>query len=698
MTTPGDGTSAIDAAREYLGRRYAPIPVPYRKKRPVLEGWPDLRLTEDDLASYFDGRRQNVGILTGEPSGGLGDVDLDTLQAVALAPRFLPATGGVFGRPGKPRSHWLYACDPLVPTEQLEDLDGTMLVELRLTNVQTVFPPSTHESGEAIRWEQDGTPLRIGGRVLLGDVRRLAAATLLARRWPAEGSRHRASLALIGGLLRAGWAEDDATDFVLAVAEVAGDEEATARVANVRTTATRLHASGKATGWPTLAALLADGDAAVTRVRDWLGVAGRGPRLVVGEDCPRVAEAPMPDPIPEEAYHGLIGDTVRTIAPGSEASPAAIFAHCLSGYGALVGKETRAMVGTAPHPARINTLVVGRTSKGRKGTAYRAVEHGVVTADDMFQGRVMEGLSSGEGLIWQVRDPIYKMMALTKGEPPEEVCIDPGVEDKRLWVVESEFATVLRVMQREGNTLTAIMRRAWDRDDLRTLTKNSPAVATGAHIAVTGHVSKTELLRYLDRTELANGLANRFLFFASERARLLPDGEVVDEDALASVAARLRLARDWAREPRVLVRDDAATAIWHEVYPALTGERPGMFGEATGRAEAQVLRVSGLYAALDCSALIRAEHLLAALAIWRYCEQSARWVFGDATGDPVADAILAALRRVSPLMRTEISDLLGRHAQRSRIDQALGLLLTAGLARFERIATGGRDREAWHAV
>jgi hypothetical protein len=289
------------------------------------------------------------------------------------------------------------------------------------------------------------------------------------------------------------------------------------------------------------------------------------------------------------------------------------------------------------------------------------------------------------------------MVAGKKGEPAEEVCVDGGVADKRLWVVESEFATVLRVMQRDGNTLTAIMRRAWDRDDLKTLTKNTPAEATGAHIAITGHISRSELLRYLDRTELANGLANRFLFFASERAQLLPDGEIVDDDAMASIAARLGVVREWAGRPRVLVRDDDAAEIWRAVYGTLTGDRPGMFGEATSRAEAQVLRLSVEYAALDCSELIRAEHQLAALAIWRYCEDSARWVFGDATGDPVADAILTALRR-GPLARTEISELLGRHIQRTRVDQALGLLYAAGLARFDRVPTGGRERELWHAL
>jgi hypothetical protein len=303
-----------------------------------------------------------------------------------------------------------------------------------------------------------------------------------------------------------------------------------------------------------------------------------------------------------------------------------------------------------------------------------------------------EGMSSGEGLIWQCRDAIYKFV---KGE---EVLADPGVDDKRLWVMESEFASVLRVAQREGNTLTAIIRRAWDRADLATLTKNSPATATGAHIGITGHVSRDELLRYLDRSELASGFANRFLFFVARRSRLLPDGDTIPEDVLAPLAARLRVAQDWAAERRILHRDVEARAVWHEVYGALTAERAGMFGGATSRAEAQVLRLSVLYAILDCSEWIRSEHLMAALAIWRYCEESARWVFGDAVGDPTADTILGALRRNAELDREDIVNLFGRHANRDRIDRALGLLLAAGLARPERVPTPGRPREVWHTA
>jgi hypothetical protein len=102
---------------------------------------------------------------------------------------------------------------------------------------------------------------------------------------------------------------------------------------------------------------------------------------------------------------------------------------------------------------------------------------------------------------------------------------------------------------------------------------------------------------------------------------------------------------------RRLRRDAEATAIWQDVYPSLSEGAPGLFGAATSRAEAQVLRLSVLYAALDRSAVITADHLLAALAVWRYAEESARWIFGDATGDPTADTIIGALRLFSQWRR-----------------------------------------------
>ena len=147
--------SALDAALDYCARGWATIPVPHRAKRPVIKEWQKLRITADTAPRYFDSDSQNIGVLLGMPSGELVDVDLDCREALALAASFLPATGSVFGRASKQMSHRLYvaAIPRIVQFEDPEN--GTMLLELRSTGGQTVFPGSTHESGEAIEWAEE---------------------------------------------------------------------------------------------------------------------------------------------------------------------------------------------------------------------------------------------------------------------------------------------------------------------------------------------------------------------------------------------------------------------------------------------------------------------------------------------------------------------------------------------------------------
>jgi Bifunctional DNA primase/polymerase, N-terminal len=255
-------------ARRYLRRGWSPIPLPPRRKQSVMEGWPDLRLTLADVASAFP-PDANLGILLGDPSGGLVDVDLDSTEAILLAALLLPPTACRFGRRGKPSSHWGYRADPVPRTRQFRDLTGTMLVELRSTGSQTVFPPSQHPSGERIRWEADDPPATVDGDVLAGAVARLAAAALLCRAWPAVGSRQEAALALAGGLLRLGWETPAVDRFIAAVAQIAGDEETAKRATAAGYTARRLEAGRPATGWPHLAALI--GEDIVACAQRWIG-------------------------------------------------------------------------------------------------------------------------------------------------------------------------------------------------------------------------------------------------------------------------------------------------------------------------------------------------------------------------------------------------------------------------------------------
>lgn len=333
-----------------------------------------------------------------------------------------------------------------------------------------------------------------------------------------------------------------------------------------------------------------------------------------------------PSPLADQVYHGLAGEIIETILPHTEADPAAILVQFFASFGNVIGPGPHFKVEADIHHMNIFPALVGETSKGRKGTSagYPRMLFDHVDSD-WVNNRIQTGLSSGEGLIWSVRDAIFKSEPIRDGKEItgyREVQVDSGIEDKRLLVYEPELASTLRVLGRDGNTLSACIRQAWDTGHLRTMTKNSPTKASGAHISIIGHITRDELVRYLDRTEVGNGFANRFLWVCVRRSKCLPEGGNIQDVNLNPLIQRLDKAIRYARTVGEMRRDDQARQIWWEVYPELSEGHPGLFGAVTSRAEAQVLRLSCIYALLDCSAVVRKEHLLAALGLWEYCEAS----------------------------------------------------------------------------
>jgi hypothetical protein len=266
-------------------------------------------------------------------------------------------------------------------------------------------------------------------------------------------------------------------------------------------------------------------------------------------------------------------------------------------------------------------------------------------------------------------------------------------------VLESEFSSVLKVAARERNTISAIIRQAWDTGNLRTMTKNSPAKATGAHIAIIGHITRDELRQQIAEVDLANGLANRFLWLCVKRSKYLPEGGTPDTALMAHLAQRLRDVFEFALNCGEMCRDEGAREVWHAVYPKLSEGKPGLLGAATGRAEAQVMRLAIVYALLDQSTVVREEHLLAALAVWQYSEASARYIFGSALGNPTADELHAEIRRRGSrgMSRTEMREHFGRHKRSGEIMSALLSLRDLDLIQAQKIATAGRPVERWFA-
>ncbi|HYR45559.1 MAG TPA: hypothetical protein VER78_01045, partial [Thermoanaerobaculia bacterium] len=178
-----------------------------------------------------------------------------------------------------------------------------------------------------------------------------------------------------------------------------------------------------------------------------------------------------------------------------------------------------------------------------------------------------------------------------------------------------------------------------------------------------------------------------------------PEGGNLEESTLSSFYSCIRNTLEAARRVGQMCRSEAARELWRKVYPLLSEGEPGLFGAITSRAEAQVTRLSCIYALLDGSSVIEVPHLKAALTLWDYCERSCRYIFGDALGNPIADRILQALRgSLNGLNRSQISHLLGRNEAASAIDNALRVLLEHKLAAKDVVKTGGRPEERWYAA
>jgi hypothetical protein len=369
MTT----SAAPQTPHDYFALGMLPIPVPTRTKKCVLEGWSSLTRETVDLATAFpdDGPRLGIGVVLGAASGRLADADLDCPQALIAGKLLLPDTGWLFGRSGNPRSHYLFR-----PTgraaihKEYKDVDGTKILELRSDKHMTVVPPSIHESGEQIEWEC----FEQVGELLVEDLEAavdvVAAATLLARHWPSQGSRQDAALALSGGLCRAGWDVERIEKFVEAVSTAAGDEEAAKRVETVRRTHEKIEAGEEATGWPTLGKLI--GDEVVQRVTTWLcmdfGTEPWLPPIPLGE----LPEVP---PFPLEVFPPRLQRFVREAAAAVPCPPDYPAVTILTMAGALAGKS-RALAIKRRHNQRGNLFlgVVGMPGGGKTPGIDMAME------------------------------------------------------------------------------------------------------------------------------------------------------------------------------------------------------------------------------------------------------------------------------------------------------------------------------------
>lgn len=331
----------------------------------------------------------------------------------------------------------------------------------------------------------------------------------------------------------------------------------------------------------------------------------------------------------------LLSKYINSIFADTEADPMAIAAQFLVIFGNCIGRTSYFVMEGTRHYTNLYMVIVGKSAKARKGTSW---EHAMapfrVAAPDWVKSAIVSGLSSGEGIIAHCSREETKGVVL---------------------VQEAEFAGPLKNFSRQGNTLSTTLREGWDGKKLQIITRNDPVSAENVHLSVVGHITRNELQKELSQTEATNGLANRVIWIYAQRSKELPLGGRKTEIS-SEILEILKNAISFAKTERAYSFDAEAEGMWVEKYSQLSKDRSGFLGEVLSRAEAQVLRLSLIFAILDLSTDIKKCHLERALFIWDYSEWSANQVFEGVFSDRNQRKLFEALdKEPNGLTREEVN-------------------------------------------
>jgi len=544
-----------------------------------------------------------------------------------------------------------------------------------------ILPPSDHREGRRYAWEAGfgpgeteplELPARLAARIATRngttpEGERLPVAELLTRDCP-EGQRND-TLASIAGYLRNEVAQDVAEAMCQA--------------------------------WNTAHCQPPLDPTEVTRTVAGMYLRYPEPaRIILNETPKKASRSGWPTPLQDVAYHGLAGELIRLADPCTEADPAAVLLTFLTMAGNAVGRSPHLTFGTEIHRCNIYIGLAGASGSGRKGTSLGPGRVVVGGADPIWAAaRIANGLVSGEGVIYHVRDAASEESSGTGNWKTVKApkVKDGGVQDKRLLCIETELGGLLTAMHRQGSTLSHVLRAAWDGQKLQSLSKNQPVTATGAHISVIGHITPEELRTALTSVDAANGFGNRFLWGLVRRSKVLPRPPAFEGPAVDAMIRDLQEVFDCGAAVGSMRLDAETGDAYDEYYRNLPDDPPGLAGVMAVRMPAFVLRLAMIYALLDLSAMVRRPHFEAALEVVRFCQDSARTIFGEMTGDPFADRVYEALQD-GPLSKKQIlHEVFSRNVSAEVIANSLKILERSGLAYPTRTTTAGRPAEVWSA-
>lgn len=416
-------------------------------------------------------------------------------------------------------------------------------------------------------------------------------------------------------------------------------------------------------------------------------------------DDPILPKFDQEQPI-EDDFYNLLSKNVMTefidkISPNSEASKMALAFTFLSFFGNIIGKKVYYRVEGDKHYGNLFVCLVGKTSTGRKGTSLGQVKYFFNLVDTVwFNTNIKGGLYNGIGLIFAVRDEKRGYDKKKKCE----VIIDKGVKDKRLLALQTEFVTVLNLSKGDSNTISQVLRNAWDGGNLTTLIKNNRDIATNPHISIVGHITPYELKNSISKSDLSNGFANRFIWAYVEMTQVLPFSKSLKDSEFLPIVKKVQEVISWVENLTKfqIVWDEDAKDTWESAYSDLVKDFDGVLGTVTSRAAPQVIRLAILNAIMDRSIKIKKQHLESALVLWKYSLKSADFIFGNKMDGKVQNTILVNLEiNAEGLTKTKIHKLFNNHSSKSVIDSTLSYLLQIGKITKTIIPTKGKSKTVY---
>jgi hypothetical protein len=648
FATPADGA-------KFMAGTYGIPQIPLNGKKPFFDRWQDKTTTDfTQIDAWHAKYKGNFGSVAKSQPNGHFVLEVDSTNVIARAKQDgVSFSSQVIIQSRIGRGHrWYIHSDESRLVGNIQQADTAKAdFSVRADDMQCVSPGSINPvSGEQYRVKLAGT-IAVASSAELNWLKSQKVSVSTGKKEITKnaaglvphGSVHSFMLSLAGKLRRAGATSEEIEPILLRKVH----EECQSPHDDTKIRAMAQSIGNFPEGSPVNEMVLFDAEVPKTLVVD---------------------EKRMPDPLSPDAYHGIVGRHLRNIENNSEAHPAGILTLFLSGFGSMVGMAAYFRVEDNLHYPMVNVIITGQSSRSRKDTAMGRALRPLKATDPIWgKEHIRQGFSSGEAVV-SYFDRLYR-----KGLA--------GPQMFRLFVTDTEFKSTLTICGREGNTLSEVYRHMFNGDSLEVNVKKTKECLSVPYSCGTsaGLITKSELLDVLKDSEMASGFVNRYLTVLVHRVRKISrPARITDPVALLerdSIVDYLKTVMQWVSQRKLekdavdgtigikIVWGEEAGKAWDTFYYSLGDDDQ----EYLTRAEVFVLRISMIYALLDMSDVIEPAHLKAALAVWRYAEQSSHLVYGN----PQPSNVVKLMNRVLTagyVKRGAVHSLFQRHMPADGLD------------------------------